>query len=238
MSTTTTEAPVATTTTEQAPAQSAPTAAPAQDPAAPGSTPEAPAPDPWNDPVAARAEIERLRRENAKERVYAKDPEAVAKDARAELLGALQKALGGENPGEPAPTVESLTAQVQEGATKIEAAEAEARSARVELAVYKAATTAGADPTSLLDSRTFTNSLANVDPTDSEAIAAAITKAVQSNPKLAATQAVVGTSSVEHPGGSGEGAITQERFRSMSGAERNELYRTDPTTYARLAGRA
>ena len=62
---------------------------------------------------------------------------------------------------------------------------ADARQARVELAVYRAAGTI-ADPGALLDSTSFLASLKDIDPTDSAAITAAITAAVESNPRLGA----------------------------------------------------
>lgn len=126
---------------------------------------------PWDDPAAAKAEIERLRKENGAERVNAKAQAAT--DARQELA----KALGlikGDEPADPVKLAEQLTVE-----------KAEARQARVELAVYRAAGPS-ADPSALLDSTSFLASLKDIDPSDSAAVTAAITAAVASNPRLGA----------------------------------------------------
>ena len=132
---------------------------------------EPPKVNPWDDPTAAKAEIERLRKENGAARTNAKAQAAT--DARQELA----KALGlikGDEPADPVKLAEQLTTE-----------KADARQARVELAVYRAAGSI-ADPSALLDSTSFLRSLKNVDPTDSAAVTAAITAAVASNPRLGA----------------------------------------------------
>lgn len=177
-------------------------------------------------------EIGRLRQENGKERTNAK--QAAADEARQALAKEVGKALGLVEE-DAAPTPEALTAQVTEAQHAREQAEADARAARVELAVYRAATDHRADAQALLDSRTFTDSLVDIDPGDGEAITNAIKAFVSNNPRFL-TQAV-GASSADHAGGSGESAITQEQFDSMTGHERNELFRRDPATYNRLSGR-
>lgn len=179
-------------------------------------------------------EIGRLRQENGKDRTNAK--QAAADEARQALAQEIGKALGLVATDDAPPTPEALTAQVTEATTAREQAEADARAARVELAVFRAAADHRADAQALLDSRTFTDSLADVDPTDSEAVTNAIKTFVSKHPRFL-TQAV-GASSADHAGGSGEGAITPEQFKQMSGQERNELYRRDPALYARLSGRA
>ncbi len=129
---------------------------------------------PWEDPETAEAEILRLRKENAKDRTDAKAK--AAEDARKELAQTIGKALGlvEDEPIDPAALTESLTT-----------AQAEAKQARVELAVHRNATTAGGDPAALLDSTSFLASLAAVDPADNAAITAAIEAAVAANPRLA-----------------------------------------------------
>lgn len=156
----TTEPPVATATPE------------APKPTEPPKAPE-PAANPWEDPKAAQAEIERLRRENGAARTNAK--QAAADEARAELARSIGEIL---NPGsaealDPAKLTESLTTS-----------QAEAKQARVELAVFRAAGAVNGDPAALLDSTSFLKSLADVDPSDSAAVQAAITKAVTDNPRL------------------------------------------------------
>lgn len=177
-----------------APAAGTP-AAPAVDPAAatpPTPTPPAPgAPaatdppsseNPWSDPVKAQAEIERLRRENGADRTNAKA--AAADEARQELAQTIGKALGlvPDDTTDPA----ALATAAQEAAVK-------AREAQVELAVYKAASTAEkkADPAALLDSRAFLTSVHDLDPAAAdfqEKLGAAIKAAVEANPKLAAQE--------------------------------------------------
>lgn len=229
---------------------------PAQDAQAPATTPEsapaAPAPTPAD--VAAQTatqqaqtatddegatwtledavkEIGRLRHENAKKRAA---PGDAAKAARDELVTELGKALGLVDTEAPA-TPEALTEQVTTLTTERDDARDDARAARVELAVWRAAADHRADAELLLDSSRFKTTLADVDPTDAEAIDEAIKDFVSKNPRFL-TQAV-GSSSADHAGGSGEGAITKEQFNKMTGHERNELYRRDPATYNRLAGR-
>ncbi|GAA4123284.1 hypothetical protein GCM10022215_29810 [Nocardioides fonticola] len=152
--------------------QSAGTTPPA---GAPAGAP-APKTDPWEDPAAARAEIERLRRENAAERTNAKAK--AAEEARAELAQSIGKALGLVKDDEPVDPAK-LTEQVS-------SSQAEARQARVELAVYRSAAEAGGDPAALLDSASFLASLSTIDPTDTAAITEAIKSAVGTNSRLAA----------------------------------------------------
>lgn len=167
-----------------APAEPNPTEPTSTEPSAAASTPpEAPAPtepaaqpkaNVWDDPAAAKAEIEKLRRENGAARTNAKAQ--AAKEAREALTAELGKFLNPEAPEtDPAKLVESLAAS-----------QAEAKQARVELAVHRAATSAGGDPAALLDSSSFLRSLDGIDATDSAAITAAIQSAVEANPRLGA----------------------------------------------------
>lgn len=149
-----------------------------QEPAAaapepPKATPEPPKEtSPWDDPAAAKAEIERLRRENASSRTNAKA--TAAEEARKELAQTIGKALGlvEDAPVDPA----ALTEQVAKS-------QAAARQAQLELAVFHSASDADTAK-ALLDSRSFLAEVADIDPSDREAIAAAIGKAVNENPAL------------------------------------------------------
>lgn len=92
----------------------------------------------------------------------------------------------------------------------VASAQEEGRAARVELAVYKLAGAAGADPVALLDSAGFLRAVAKVDPSDQDALKAAITEAVTANGRLAATATVTpavpptpGASAGEFAGGPG-----------------------------------
>ncbi|MER6112420.1 hypothetical protein [Streptomyces hirsutus] len=107
----------------------------------------------WLDdlPDKARKEILRLRREAAANRVKAKN----GGTEQSEQLQKVLKALGLETDGDNAD-------QLNE---KLTAAQADAKQRAVELAVYKAATKAGADPDALLDSRAFLNAVSALDHT-------------------------------------------------------------------------
>ncbi|PTU57195.1 hypothetical protein DBB34_05460 [Sphaerisporangium cinnabarinum] len=187
---------------------------------------------PWDDPAKAKAEIERLRRENASARTTAK--QTAADEARTALVQDLGKALGLVKDGDTAPTPEQLTEQAT-------AARDEARVARVELAVYQRATAHQGDPAALLDSRAFLAKVADLDPTADDfgdKVDTAIKAAIDTNPKLkAAPVQASGPSSVDHAGGTGEGAVTTEQFAAMSPAEKNALYVKNPTLYRQLTGR-
>ncbi|NAE18072.1 hypothetical protein [Enterococcus hirae] len=151
-----------------------------------------------DDPAALKAEITRLRKENGTARTAAKTK--AADDARNELVQSLGKALGLVKDGDDAPTPEQLAEQARTST-------AAARTATVELAVYRAATKSGADPDALLDSRAFLAKVSDLDPGSGDfqsKVTAAITDAVKDNPKLKAARAA-GASGVDHSaGGSGE----------------------------------
>lgn len=130
------------------------------------------------DTAALRAEIAKLRRENASSRVVAK--QNAADEARTQLAQQIGKALGlvqDDEPADPAKLTEQLTA-----------AGLEARQAKVALAVYRAADGANGDPVALLDSASFLAKAALLDPADPAAISAAITEAVTANPRLGKTE--------------------------------------------------
>lgn len=165
---------------------SAPTAPPVIPPATDAPTPPAtdtapPAPA-ADDPAATITRLEKeltaARAEAAKSRVNAK--QSAADEARAELAQQIGKALGlvKDEPVDPAKLTEQLTA-----------AGADAKQARLELAVYRVAAESGADAAALLDSRHFLAQVANIDPADSAAITAAIAATVTANPRLAAASA-------------------------------------------------
>lgn len=135
-----------------------------------------------------------LRKENGDSRANAK--RSAAEEARNELTQSIGKALGLIKDGNEKPDAAKLTQTVTEQAT-------ENKSLKTELAVYKAASKAGADADALLDSRGFLAKLTDLDPTDSKAITKVIEDAVKDNPKLKAARAA-GQSGAEFTGGSGE----------------------------------
>lgn len=227
--------------TPAAPAATPPaTPAPAPKPAAPAAPAEQPKAaeviaEPWNDPAAAKAEIEKLRKENGDARVNAK---AAAKtEGQTELAKALAPLLGIELPGEQAATPEQLTQQVTTVTT-------ERDTARFDAAVAQAAWAAGIDP-SKADYLAFKLSknpdIAGADPTSAE-FAGKLKASIDGLMAEDATLKRSGTvqaSGVEAPAGSGgSDTITPEKFANMSMAERTKLYQTDRATYDRLTGNA
>lgn len=142
-----------------------------------------------------------LRKENARARTNAK--ETAANEARTDIAQTIAKALGLSSDEEnaspdPQEQVKALTEEVS--ATK-----ARAEQATLELAIYKTSAAVGANPSSLLDSRSFMSSVADIDPTDEQAVASAIKSAVEQNPSLRAVQAA-GSYRTDHtPGGSTRG---------------------------------
>lgn len=109
-------------------------------------------------------------------------------------------------------------------AANLTKAQQDALNSARELAVFKAASAAGADPSKLLDRASFLTSIAGVDPTDGAAIKAAIDAAVTADQTLKATRAV-GASTVETPGGPGEqGQITDAQLAQMTPEQIAEAY--------------
>lgn len=211
--------------------QGNPNPAPGQDPnAAPAPTPPAAPPAPAEQDQAAtitrlEADLAAARAEAGKGRVTAKQQaaDAARQELTAQLLGILDPSKAGEQA-----TPEELTRQLTN-------AQAQARQTAVELAVYRTAAAAGGDADALLDSRTFADSLADVDPADSVAVTAAIKAAVTSNPRLGTRPTGPQVGGSEFNGAPPQG-VTAPQFAAMDYAARAELYQSDPTTYRRLAG--
>lgn len=137
------------------------------------TTPKEPAPEtPEDHIIRLEAEVKSVRDEAAKARIGKK---SAVDEAKAELAQQFGKALGlvPDDAADPAKLLaQSNTFQAQ------------ARQSAVELAVYRAADASNGDPAALLDSRLFLTKVAEIDPTDSAALAAAITEAVAGNPRL------------------------------------------------------
>lgn len=155
--------------------------------------------NPWADPDKAKAEIERLRNENAASRTNAKTK--AADDARKAVVEDIAKALGLKD-GEKAPTVDELTKQLTDQTTQTEQARATARDTQAELVVWRHADDLKVDAQALTDSRAFASAIASLDPS-SDTFEADVKKAAQAaaekNPKLAAAP-VAGSSSADHGG--------------------------------------
>jgi hypothetical protein len=130
-------------------------------------------------------------------------------------LDAIAKALGLKSDADPAELQKQLDARASE-----------ARQARLELAVHRAARAAGADADALLDSRSFLAALADVDLASAGAadkVAEAVKAAVKANGKLAAAPAAPGKSGAEITGGAGTGEkITEEQLAKMTPAQITE----------------
>lgn len=214
-----------------APPFTAPTpTAPQQQPQqAPQQQAEPSTDDGGQDTAATIARLERdldaARKEAAKGRTTAK--QRAADEARQELAQQLAAVLDPSKANEPADP-EELTRQLT-------AEQAKARQTAVELAVYRTARDAGGDPDALLDSRQFAAAVADLDPADLDGIKAAVTAAVQANPKLAAEQQGPTRGGVEFSGAP-SGGVSPEQFAAMGYAERAQLFQSDPDTYRRLAG--
>ena len=139
-------------------------------------------PNIWDAPETAKAEIERLRRENGAARTNAKAQ--AAEEARNELAQTIGKALGivkDDTPVDPA----VLTQQVEQS-------NAMALQARIENATMRAAIANSANPLALLDSVSFLKEVAALDPNDSDGYAAAVRKAVETNPLFGQTPTAPG----------------------------------------------
>lgn len=217
-------------------------AASGQDPAGGAPTPTPPANGQQNgnsgdgdggqDPAGTIARLEReladARKDAGKARTTAK--QRAADEAKAELAQQIGRALGIVEDGTP-PDPDALARQLADEQNK-------ARQTAVELAVYRTAQAAGADPDALLDSRQFAAAVADLDPSDNDAIKAAVQQAVEANPRLAAQQAPAGPprGGAEFGGPPSDG-ITPQQFAAMGYGERAELYQSDPDTYRRLAGK-
>lgn len=178
--TSTTAAPVTAPGTPEAAAAPADAATPA------GTAPETPDLPAWaKDPAQALREVEKARTEAAAARTKAR--EAAKDEARATLL----KELGLVKDDQPA--------DPKQAAADLAAARTQAADAARELAIFKNAP-AGTDVAGLLDSRSFLTTVATIDPTDTEALAAAIGQALTTNPRLKTGQAPA-ASGPDLPGG-------------------------------------
>lgn len=166
------------------PAGAPPAGDPPADPAGqpPADKPPVKPADDGDDPATLKATIAALRKENGKDRTEAKTK--AAETAKNELAQQIGKALGLIKDNEPADPAK-LAAQVAESAET-------ARQAQVELAVFKAAATSGADPIKLTDSRSFMDKVAKLDPSADgfgKKVADAVAAALKDNQNLKATPA-------------------------------------------------
>lgn len=152
-----------------------------------------------DEPTVAQLQqqLKDARAEAGKNRVNAKL--AAAEEAREALTADIAKALGLTKDGDKALDPKAL-------ADQLAAKDKEAKSSAVQLAVYRNASKAGADPEAVTDSKT---ALAAVEKLDTSAddfntkVVVAMKKAIENNPKLKAEQ-VSAKSGAPIPGGSGD----------------------------------
>jgi len=157
-------------------------------------------------PAWAQKIITDTRKEAGDHRAAAK---TAAEKAQKELTDKLAVALGlkPDAATDPAALTASLTA-----------AQTAAQSAVRELAIFKAASSVGADPARLLDSNSFMSSVSGLDPADSAAVTAAINAAIAANPNLKAVLAAAASGT--ELGGTGEtGQITEAQLAQMTPEE-------------------
>ncbi|MBG0560720.1 hypothetical protein [Actinoplanes aureus] len=149
----------------------------------------------------------------------ARESERKAKEARKasdDRLAAVLKAAGLTADGKTDPAE-----QLKAAAAERDKATAKARETAIELAVYKSAGKAGADPDAILDSRGFLNSVAELDPDAADfrdKVTAAIKDAVKANPKLAATDPGIKGAVRQGADHSGAGAGTKTKPKGLAGA--------------------
>src|SRR5690606_22978738 len=130
------------------------------------------------------------------------------------ILDNIAQALGLKKADEdPQKVAEKLTAELTSTRDEL-------RQARVELAVYKAASRHGGDPDALLDSRSFLRAVAQLNPGDdgfADAIADAIKDAIKANPKLAAQPAPEKAAPPPRSGGEMPGAPARGTTKRPTG---------------------
>lgn len=146
--------------------------------------------------------LKAARDEAAQNRIKARE----AASEKDQLIQTLGKALGlVEDNDEEAPDPEKLASQVAEYKANADSVTTERDDARRELSIYKAAATNGADPSKLLDSRSFLNSIKDVNHGDEKALGAAIKAAVDNNKSFASAR-VAGASTADTASGPGGGS--------------------------------
>ena len=175
----------------------------------PPPPPPPPTPSPWDNfqwdgkveslPAPVAKVIADARAEAGKARTTAK--ENAAKEAREQLL----KDLGLLKPDET-PDPAKLAAELGEKDARLAALADSSRTQAIELAAFKAAGKHEANPTALLDSRSFLESVAGLDPTASDfadKLDTAIKTAVEANRQLRMVPGAPRRGGGEFPGGPG-----------------------------------
>lgn len=224
-----------------APADPADPADPPADPADPTDPPADPEDDPNDDSEDAR--VKRANRQAANYRNQLRETQTelqAIKDAQAasdQVLQALRKALTGESSedenADPAQLLQAATGEVENLRGQVSQLQGH-------LLVHELAGEAGGNPNALLDSRSFTDKLARLDPSADDyrtKVAEAIKTAVDSNTSLRAVQGTGrGGAADAGQGAGGDGTITKAQFDAMDYQARAELYQSNPSLYRKLAG--
>jgi len=141
------------------------------------------------DPAKFEKLVENIRGDVAAEKAKREAAEKKAQDDQAAFMKRVATAFGIETDETKPPTLEELAKQLEESRGETKASRDETRQTKVELAVYKSAAKHGGDPDALLDSRSFTQAVAKLDPTAGDfntQVEKAIKDAVTGNPKLQA----------------------------------------------------
>lgn len=157
---------------------------------------------------------------------YRTSAKTAADDAQKHVMDTISAALGLNADLNPDVLAESLRTSQAEAA----------QNAR-NLAVYKAAAAAGANPERLMDSRSVMEQLSSIDPTDITAITAAIQAATAANPYLKAVQAAA-SSGTPMAGSHEDGQLTEEQFASIANDPNAILAAFDSGKLTRLMGGA
>lgn len=150
--------------------------------------------------------------DRAKEHKRTADKAAADLKAEQDRLKAIMKAAGiGEDEPDPAEAAKNAVAER-------DAALARVRQIEIERTAEKAALTAGADVTALLDSRAFTKALTELgEGATEQQISAAVSAALEANPRLKATPAVPARTVTDSTGGGDpKGQLSRDQLKAMS----------------------
>lgn len=155
--------------------------------------------------------------DRAKENKAAATAALAERDGMAKILDQFRKALDPDGAG----TNDDPTTVAEKAVAERETAAAELRMLKTERAAEKAARKAGADVDGLLDSRSFLDKLAKLDPTDAsfnDDVKTAVEDAVKANPRLKADQPARPAANADMSGGgeaSATGQLTRADLKSM-----------------------
>ena len=141
------------------------------------------------DPAKIARLVENLRGDVEAEKQKRQAAEKKSADEQAAFMKKVAAAFGIETDEAKPPTPEELAKELEEARGETKESRAQARQTQVELAVYKTAGRHGGDPDALLDSRSFANAIAKLDPSAAdfdEQVGKAVKTAVDGNKKLAA----------------------------------------------------